>query len=145
MKPQTLTQQAHDIVTTGAFSNPHYHNLNDAQRQKLTAAAMRDAGADACEFISNSGFLDSIAGTLINALETQDADNHKELLIKLGELLIDAVVDEAKPVIRDAIDNAVTELAMMRQFHCDDYEAERMLAEDNMQRARDMNQAIRGA
>jgi hypothetical protein len=143
MKHQTLSQQVKEVVTTAIDQNPRYRNLNDTQRQKLTAAVMRDAGEYAYELITNSGFIDSIAGTLINALETQDVDDRKELLIKLGELLIDAAVDESKKPISNALDSAVTELAMTRQFYRDGYEAEKEL--DDVHRAHDMNLAARGA
>jgi ABC-type multidrug transport system fused ATPase/permease subunit len=46
--------------------------------------------------------------------------------------------------INEALDEAITSLAVMRQFYNDSYEAERMLRDDDAQRARDMNLAMRG-
>lgn len=135
MKPQTLAQQARNIVTMGTDRSPTYKTLNTSQREILTAAAMRDAGKHAYEFISNSGFLDSLAGTLINALETKDADVRKELLIKLGEILIDGAVEESQKPIDDALDSAVTELAVNRQFYDDGEHDYKHVYSDPMNRA----------
>jgi hypothetical protein len=130
MKPQTLTQAAKEVATQSARSNPRYHNLNRTQLEKLTAYAMRDVGKYAYEYISDSCFIEDIAGTLINALETQDTEQRKELLIKLGELLIDGAIDQAKKPINDALDNAATELAVARQFYQElDYDYSREIGE----------------
>jgi len=152
---KTLYAKAKEIVTQGAHRDPCYDNITDTQREQLTALVMRKEGANAYKLISNTDALDSIACTLINALEATDAEDHKDLLIKLGELLIATAVYRAKPVINDALGMAATELAIMRQFSSEfdeddeefdeeDDELSRLIYDDNAERARDMNKAIRG-
>lgn len=145
MKPKTLLQAAKEVVELGSNRNPTYKRLNTIQRQQLAATAMRDAGKYAYEFITEAGLLEALAGTLINTLEAKDSDHRKELLIKLGEILMDSAVEHAQKPVDDALDSAITELAIMRQFYDDSYEVQRMLAEDNVQRSRDMNQTMKAA
>lgn len=102
---------------------------------------MRDAGKHAYEFITNSGFLDGLAGQLIIALETKDLDDRKELLIKLGQILIEGAIEESHALIDQNLDNAITELAVTRQFYS---ETQNLVDDDNRERARDMNQIARG-
>lgn len=141
MKPQTLTQKAKELVTQGANRNPTFKTLTDTQREQLTATAMRDAGKYADEFVIESGFVDALAGTIINALEVNDSDDRKELLMKLGEILLEGAIEHAQKSIDDALDNAITELAISRQFYHEGDTDYGMLIEDCAQRARDMNLA----
>jgi hypothetical protein len=124
MKPQTLLQATKEIIELGSNRNPTYKKLTITQREQLAATAMRDAGKLAYEFITEAGLLEALAGTLINTLEAKDAGHRKELLIKLGEMLIDSATEYAQKPIDDALDNAITELAVMRQFYneCGEYD-----------------------
>lgn len=141
MKPATLTQKARDIVELSAKRNPYYEDLTETQRNNLTAAAMRDAGAYAYEFINESTFTDEIGATLINYYEATDEETRKELKEKIADLLINGTMEYGKSIVSEALDEAVTSLAVIRQFpgDYDDYTAQRMLEEDMESRARDLN------
>lgn len=117
MKTLTLTQSARELVDIGSDRNPRFKTLNTAQRERLAATAMRDAGKLAYEFITEAGFIESLAGTLINTLETTDVELRKELLIKMGEILVDSATEYAQPTVDEALDSAITELAITRQFY----------------------------
>lgn len=136
MKPQTLPQQAAEIV---AFSDDHTKlrakRLSETQLARLTAANMRGLGKYAYELITNSDMLDAIAGKAIIALETTDAEQRKELLMAIGEMVLQGATEESLKAIDDCIDDAITNLAINRQFHDELEHAYRREHGDPMKRA----------
>lgn len=151
---KTLIQQAKEIVTQGANRNPYYSDLNDAQREQLTAAAIEAiqpvnkklAGVE----IGNSEMIDEVViskafiNKIIEALNEQNIADKNILLKELGEMLIKGAIKHCESDVTDAIDEAVLQLAKARHFYDDNYEVQRMIAADNAQRARDMQQGMRG-
>lgn len=140
MKHQTLTQKAKDITTLGANRNPHYNNLTETQRDSLTATVMRDLGAYAYEQITNSDNIEKVAEKAIEALEEIHVKDRAVLEREIGKMVLEGILSTCKKPIEDALDEAVTSLAYLRQFpgDYDDYTAQQMLEEDDAMHARDL-------
>lgn len=123
---QTLTKLATEIVTQGGLRNPTYSTITEYQREKLTAQSLKDLGAYAYEAITNAANLEKITQAAIEALEETDSRDRAVLERVIGQLVLEGVISECKKSVEDALDNAVTELALMRQFYDDsDYEYKR--------------------
>lgn len=113
------TLAKHLSLIADCFENPHdlsIDRLNEFQREKLAAAAMRDMGDSAYEAVTNPKTLDDITGKLILALEASPTDR-KEILQEIGELLVKGALEETKSTIEHAIDDELMRLSMARQFY----------------------------
>jgi hypothetical protein len=140
---QTLLQDTIELVTIGADRHPTYNTLTEFQRERLTAAAIRDLPAawkfDPIEAVAtNPSFIDKIT----EALEEQNMLDRNVLLKELGEMLLQCAVKHCESDITDALDKAQIGLSLGRQFNYN--HEEELVYLDNRERARDMNLARLG-
>lgn len=150
---KTLLTAAKEIVTN-LIRNPRYTDLNDTQREQLTAAAIQgmqpaDKRIGNVE-IGNPEAIDDVViskafiNKLIEALQEQNIADKHALYKEMGEMIAKSAIEHCKKDVTDALDDAVLHLAKARHFYEDSYEAQRMSAEDNAKRAHDMQLAMRG-
>jgi hypothetical protein len=119
----TLLSQARAIVEQGCDRNINYNTLNDYQRDNLTALAIQDLAhpEEAIEsVILDANFIKKI----IETLQEQHLADRNVLLKELGQMLLDGATISCKEAVTDALDESVTELAVMRQFYdeCGEYD-----------------------
>lgn len=130
----TLLTQAKQIVEVGADRNISYKTLNDYQRDNLTALAIQDLAhpEEAIEsVILDKAFINKI----IEALQEQHFADRNVLMKEIGEMLLEGAKAHCKPTVEDAIDESVTQLAVMRQFYDECGEYDYRNNRDSMKRA----------
>jgi hypothetical protein len=141
----SLYSKTKELISFGSDRALEYRTLTSAQRDELTAAAIRDLGNHAHEATDEVVISAEFAKKLIEAIQEQHVKDKAVLCKELGEMLLKGAEEYCKTSIEDALDNAITNLAVKRQFWDDSqYDAELTLAADNAQRARDMNLAAKG-
>lgn len=130
----TLLTQAKLIVEVGCDRNISYNTLNDYQRDNLTALAIQDLAHP--EEAIESVILDASFITKIKeALQEQHIADRNVLLKELGEMLLEGATAHCKEAVEDAIDESVTQLAVMRQFYDEAGEYDYKNNRDAMKRA----------
>lgn len=129
----TLLTEAKQIVEVGADRNISYKTLNDYQRDNLTALAIEELAHP--EEAIESVILDASFITKIKeALQEQHFADRNVLMKELGEMLLEGAKAHCKKDIEDAIDESVTQLAVMRQFYDEAGEYDYRNNRDSMKR-----------
>lgn len=114
-----LEQQAQLIVDTSADRNLSYNNLNEYQKENLTAIAYKEM-AFQTEAIDDAVLSDEFKTKIIEALEEKHFADKNILLKEIGLMLVNNVKKHLEPEIQSALEKAQTKLAVMRQFYDED-------------------------
>jgi HD-like signal output (HDOD) protein len=130
----TLYTTAFSMVAQG--SKTTWANLTESEREQLTAAAVKDIGVDAIE--------DALIGTtlsdkLIEALQEDHVADRNVLLKNIGELLLKTAMEHCKEIIEEKLEEVLPLVAQEQGLISEGaLELQRLIADDNRQRARDM-------
>ncbi len=117
MEQKALSKKARQIVTADHTST--FDNLNDYQKESLSASVMRELGSYAYEAITNASNLEKVAEAVMQALEEADMRDRAVLEKLIGKLVIDGAIEQCKKPINDVLDEELTNLSLTRQFYSD--------------------------
>ena len=118
---ETFADQANLIVELNAERNVNYDNLNDYQRNHLTALyikSMKHKEEALEDLMVNPEFYAKIFDTLVE----QHFADHNILLKELGELVVNHIKQYCKKYIEKEINKDLSQLAIKRQFYNQDGE-----------------------
>jgi hypothetical protein len=131
----TLYTTAFSMVAQG--SKTTWANLTEAEREELTAAAIEDIGMDAIEDIYLN---DTFKNKLVEALQEDHIADRNVLLKDMGELLLTIAIKGCREIIEETLEKVLPAVAHERgEISEGALELQRLIADDNRQRAADMN------
>jgi hypothetical protein len=147
----SLNELASYLIATSIERNPRFENLNYNQKDILIATAISDMQPDRVPVIcgvevGNTEAIDDVVcsahfiSKLMDAIKEQNTGDRRVLARELGEMIIEGAIKHCKPKVDEALDNAISQLTIKRQFN----DAREQIIADNAQRTRDISLALRG-